>query len=201
MKFLQLPFFLVTLLLLFASCKKNKTPTIQQRLDKGASISEMLLDFPVDSLLGKKYAGGVIFYIYETSGAALVVSQNELSDNAVWGCPGNDISGADSTGLGYGKYNTDDIIAECPDPNGAAGLCVYSNINGRTDWYLPSADEVVLIYQNLYMKGLGNFSASDVLWSSSEIDVDEAKCVTFSDGQIVADYKTAFNQVRAIRKE
>ena len=40
-----------------------------------------------------------------------------------------------------------------------------------TDWFLPSLDELTLMYTNIHMQGLGGFS-SDIYWSSSELSND-----------------------------
>ena len=40
------------------------------------------------------------------------------------------------------------------------------NINGFTDWYLPSHEELKLMHANLYLKGKGDFKLYSY-WSSS----------------------------------
>jgi len=49
----------------------------------------------------------------------------------------------------------------------AAQLCVALNINGFNDWFLPSIDELSLMSENLYRKGLSDFT-EDWYWSSSQ---------------------------------
>jgi len=51
---------------------------------------------------------------------------------------------------------------------------------GFSDWYLPNQGELVLIFQNLYIQGLGSFRAVNH-WSSSEFGPN-AYAVQFADG-------------------
>ena len=51
----------------------------------------------------------------------------------------------------------------------AAQLCVDLDYNGFDDWFLPSVDELVLIYTNLKQNGLGDFNDSNHYWSSSRV--------------------------------
>lgn len=48
-----------------------------------------------------------------------------------------------------------------------AKLCWEFEYNGFDDWFLPSRDELHLMYINLYKIGLGGFSSQNY-WSSSE---------------------------------
>ncbi|MBM3454129.1 MAG: DUF1566 domain-containing protein [Bacteroidetes bacterium] len=76
-----------------------------------------------------------------------------------------------STDLGLGESNTSFII----NVNGnsilyaAYASSVYS-FSGYTDWYLPSRDELIKMYQNLYLNGTGGLALNSQYWSSSEDD-------------------------------
>ena len=89
----------VLCIILITSCNKNENPTLQQRLDSGTSPTELLNDYPVDSFYTKEYAGGYIFHI-ESDGTGMVVSKEDLSATAWWGCAGNEIQGAEGIILG-----------------------------------------------------------------------------------------------------
>ena len=56
----------------------------------------------------------------------------------------------------------------------AARLCdtLSYSTNGKTftDWFLPSADELNLMYKNLKSAGLGGFSDTNNYWASSECE-------------------------------
>ncbi len=74
-------------------------------------------------------------------------------------------------GLGEGQSATRMILArhgEEPRNSYAAGLAdSYISPNGVSDWWLPSKDELALVYSNLKALNLGNF-VEDFYWSSSE---------------------------------
>ena len=108
-----------------------------------------------------------------------------------------DASNCTLTALGTGKENTRKLIEAMGDetymafdPSGdyAARICdLYSvEVNGVTydDWFLPSSDEVYQIYKNLVCAGLGGFSKSQILWTSSENPDDAANAYSrrFTDG-------------------
>lgn len=83
------------------------------------------------------------------------------------------------TAIGSGKKNTELLVkamgsSTYTKSSGsdkttayAAKLCDDYTYGGYDDWFLPSLDELYLMYKNLQRGGLGGF-ASDDYWSSSE---------------------------------
>jgi len=89
----------------------------------------------------------------------------------------------------------------------AAQLCASLNYGGFDDWFLPSLDELDLMYKNLKLKGLGGFNTGDgktwahYYWSSSQLNnyYRRAQIVNFKDGNNWVEEKPATISVRAVR--
>jgi hypothetical protein len=113
---------------------------------------------------------------------AFVGSVNERH----WGCSGSLVSGADGTAYGTGIQNTLDIVNGCTDTATAAYFCQNLVLDGFSDWFLPSRDEVKKIYLNRVSLNLSNISR---LNSSSEIDAAKMWAITFDDGMETYSFK------------
>lgn len=154
-------------------------------------------------------AGGFIFYVnsnYVSDGwRYLEAAPFDQSGGAKWGCFRREVPGARGTAVGTGRQNTADILAACDDPGSAAYLCANLVLNGIEGWFLPSTDELVLMYENLRALGLGNFRDVGLVdnftyWASSQISADMAAHVDFPDlGRVHGDDKDFPRRVRAIR--
>lgn len=117
-------------------------------------------------------------------------------------------SGATGTAVGNGKANTIMIIAQVNDPlqtEYAAAKCTdYSN-NGKSDWFLPSKEELHLVYTSLYQQGLlSGYGTNNYHYSSSESSANMAWLHGFSwgsgaQGPNDKDYNGYRRYVRAIR--
>jgi hypothetical protein len=85
----------------------------------------------------------------------------------------------------------------------AAGLCANYQGGGYGDWYLPSKEELNLMYNNLHVADKGGF-ASAFYWSSSEYSdklygTDFAWAQDFSFGGQDIPSKRGALRVRAVR--
>ena len=211
---------IVSILLVFliiSACKKDETEdntsvpvnllgnaTVQEHLDSGLSILEILEDFPADSIIGKTYGGGILFYVNPSDGSALIVSMSDQSIAAEWGCEGTIIFGADSLSLGSGMYNSTDIDSGCSQPGIAANICEFYTSTTYIDWYLPNKTELTEMFYSIGPaafgdnNNLGNF-AFDNYWSSNDFDSDQAWVVSFNSGVAEFKLKSETARVRAIR--
>lgn len=85
-------------------------------------------------------AGGTVFYV---SGGGLhgMEVAPKTESWAQWGCYDEFIGGAFGTDVGTGASNTQAIVASC-GADTAAGIADNYELNGYTDWFLPSRDEL-----------------------------------------------------------
>ena len=154
-------------------------------------------------------AGGLIFHVnpnYASEGwRYLEAAPFDQSAGAKWGCFRRPIEGARATAVGTGKRNTAEIIAACKDENIAAALCAHLDLNGFRDWFLPSRDELALMYANLKATGASDFGTRGIAdnfeyWTSSQQTTDMANHIDFADlGRLHYDDKDFPRRVRAIR--
>ena len=109
-----------------------------------------------------------------------------------------------------GKTNTDNLIL-AGAPYGinigvAAELCDSSTRNGKSDWYLPSIDELSKINQNRWEISQGILVSSGVdidtymFWSSTEYDINQSFVFNFFNGISFVDNKVSSYAVRAVRR-
>ncbi len=92
--------------------------------------------------------------------------------SAKWGCYDTSISGASGTAIGTGAANTAAIVAGCSESGTAAKLADALTYAGKSDWFLPSKDELNQMYL-LFLKvgwaGAGGLNGGCCYWSSSEV--------------------------------
>lgn len=166
--------------------------------------------------------GGIVFYysekgfaVYQADGSIercnyLEVSKTKVA-NVSWCSMENLIDGCcyinTKTELGFGKMNTYKIIngkhseGTVSSSNCAAKACFeYSTAQtAKGEWFLPSKDELNLLYKNLGKINLAT-ATEESLWSSSQTSKQASCCQVFSSGnQYDYQFKAFTNSVRAIR--
>jgi hypothetical protein len=149
--------------------------------------------------IGMQYKGGILFYLNPNKvGGGLIVISDDLSASYVWGCVGVNVSGATNTGVGSGLANTEAIVNSCSGQS-AAKLCDDLVYGTYSDWYLPSMDELGIMYNNIKVTDLEKFS-SGYYWSSNQKDANTAYRYGFLGGNDGEVDKSTKHYVRAIRK-
>ena len=86
----------------------------------------------------------------------------------------------------------------------AARICGDLDLNGYSDWYLPSKDELHKLYLNIGPAApapntnIGGFTDASY-WSSSEYDANYAWTFLFPYGDVYFTFKSSEFYVRAVR--
>lgn len=155
-------------------------------------------------------AGGLICYInpdWEKDGWRYLEAAPQSTEFSVteWGKNNDSVTGTQKT-IGSGYLNTDKIIVLLNTPPAVTGMAaqVCDNLSITVkgviydDWFLPSLDELNLMYENLSKKGVGSFNSGNY-WCSSEENAGFAWNQRFSDGEQGYNGKTNYLRVRAIR--
>jgi hypothetical protein len=149
---------------------------------------------------GDTLGGGL--FVFEDSGYAYISAAADQSTNAPWGCQGTLIlEGASPEAIGQGLINTATIVAGCATSGISARLCDELILNGYSDWFLPSLDELSEMYTKLKVNGFGNF-ANHTYWSSTQADANQAFTVNMNNGNQGTHAKgnTSNRYTRAMRR-
>jgi hypothetical protein len=153
--------------------------------------------------VGESYGGGIVFYVYDNGQHGLIAATSDQSTSMRWYASTFTNTMAYANGVGAGKANTAIIIANQGYGDGstyAARICnEYSvTVSGVTygDWYLPSKDELSLLY--LQKAVVGGF-ANSAYWSSTESSSNLAWYQYFPTGGQISTIKGTTMYVRSIR--
>jgi hypothetical protein len=149
-------------------------------------------------VIGQHYGGGIIFWIDATGQHGLIAAESDQGFNW-WGDRSYLLTGATGTAAGTGSVNTRKIIrVQGRQYTYAALLCVNFRGGGYADWFLPSKDELFLLYEEKDV--VGGFIRG-AYWSSSEFEPDHTVAWTkfFYNDDAVVSHKDRFDGVRAIR--
>jgi hypothetical protein len=159
--------------------------------------------------------GGIIVNRYIDSGTQnyIVLDITNLS-NSSWSNVTNVAIGSTARSSWDGLSNSNAIVSQVGHTSSAADLCLNSTNNGKSDWYLPSIDELWYVLQNKLtinktlsgnssygpIAGATELDVNDLFWSSTEFAANTA--MEIDCGRIQVDSNTSkgdvFN-VRAVR--
>ncbi len=158
--------------------------------------------------------GGIVIWVDGSGRHGLVCSKEDLSTGIRWYAGTYGLTRAAGDGPYAGFMNTSIIISSqvaIGDDGGdyAAYLCsklvVKDGDKSYGDWYLPSKEELMLIYRNIATinaaatAAKGTVCESEYYWSSTEYDKEQAWKMNLTTGQVAHYYKTYAARVRAVR--
>jgi hypothetical protein len=98
--------------------------------------------------IGQFYQGGYVVYLtgsYPNQGG-LIVAPAEISDSMSWPSIGGQVTPI-GTGYGQGFNNTQSAYNVGYTTDGI-GTCFNYSVNGYTDWFMPSVDELSFVILN-----------------------------------------------------
>ena len=167
--------------------------------------------------VGDEAFGGIVFYVDSTGQRGIVASEAILDgatdpyDNGFngfeWGCHLEYTSGQNLKVIGSGKLNTINIDNYgCMSENGgiiAAKAALNFEINGFSEWYLPSINELILIESSIANNGIQqdiDISDNNWYWSSTQYNEDHyyAEFVNFLNSSSDHNLKYSIGRVRAV---
>lgn len=138
--------------------------------------------------IGDPYGGGKVAYLFVSGDVGcitgechgIVAQTYDIIGTYMWGCGGT-LLGASYIAVGYGLTNTQTIVYNCSNTNISAYQC-YNLSDIDYTWFLPSREELLILYQNRSL--IGNFYTSGDWYysSSSEYSSDENWNVNFTNG-------------------
>ena len=162
--------------------------------------------------IGEVFGGGVIFHLWKDNSGVehgLVVDLNDLSGAAGYSNVDNTLIGLSAQSYWNGLGNSNSIVAQIGHTSSAAALCLNSSSSGQNDWYLPSIQELNMLWNNYFNVSMtfSQIPGATVLnpsgyWSSSEYDNDSSWGVDFGSGITYANAsynKISPKRVRAVR--
>ena len=152
---------------------------LQQKLYKGENPFDLIKSkaFNSRSFIGLKYKGGLIYYIDTINNFGLIAARID-NPKLPWACnyPNGDLQDMVETG----EENTTKVYNYCSDLNeNAISYCHKLDHNGFQDWFLPSIDELEIMYDELLWKGGYTAFNQQDYWSSSQENEKRAKTIGF----------------------
>jgi hypothetical protein len=164
--------------------------------------------------IGEEFSGGVIFHLWKDASGVehgLIVDLTDLTDvipvqTEVWSNIDQTLIGPSAQSSWNGLSNSNAIVGQAGHTNSSASLCLNSTNGGQSDWYLPSIQELNMLWFNYYTvaRSLTQISGATQLkpayyWSSTEDDYNFAWVFYFNYGYARANDKSDGTYVRAVR--
>jgi hypothetical protein len=175
-----------------------------------AKTAESIVGGGFTHYIGEEFGGGVVFHLWKDNSGVehgLIVDNIDLSTAQFWSNIDSTLIGSSAHSSWDGITNSNAIVSQAGHTISASALCLNSTNSGQSDWYLPSIDELNLLWQSRFNvnKTLSTIGGATVLpieafyWSSTECTLNIAYHLDFYHGD--ANYLNKYypNYVRAVR--
>jgi len=160
--------------------------------------------------IGEEFGGGVVFHLWKDAQGVehgLIVDKTDLSKTQAWSNIDQTLIGPSAQSSWDGLSNNNAIEGQAGHSNSASALCLNSTNGGKSDWYLPSIDELSLLWHSRFNvnKSLSAIGGATVLptsayyWSSTEFNATHAFLFIFLGGNSNYYSKASTYSVRAVR--
>lgn len=159
--------------------------------------------------IGEEYGGGVIFHLWKDNAGVehgLIVALTDQSISQAWSNVTSAEIGTSAQSSWDGLSNSNSIVGQAGHTSSAAKLCLDLVSGGQSDWYLPSIQELNMLWNNYYTvtRALSQISgatqlSNSVYWSSSENNNLSAWYFYFNRGNASYNNKNTTYCVRAVR--
>jgi len=159
--------------------------------------------------IGEQYGGGVIFHLWKDNAGVehgLIVALTDQSTSQAWSNVSSTVIGTSAQSSWDGLSNSNSIVGQGGHTSSAAKLCLDLVSGEQSDWYLPSLQELYMLWNNYYtvarvlsqIPGATQLS-NNCYWSSSESYYYYAWYFFFSSGDTDYYLKNGTYYVRAVR--
>jgi hypothetical protein len=161
--------------------------------------------------IGEQFGGGIIFHLWKDADGSehgLIVDLVDLSTNQQWSNIISTSVGPNAQNIWNGLSNNIAIINQPGHINSAALLCSNSSNGDQSDWYLPSIQELNILWSNYYIIGRSMsqiinatpIQVGSIYWSSTEADYFRAFSFTTAATSLGGNTdKSSSCYVRAVR--
>ena len=138
---------------------------------------------PATHYIGEFYGGGVIFHLWKDSAGVehgLIVALTDQSTSQAWSNVFT-LIGPSAQSRWDGLSNSNAIVGQAGHKYSAAKLCLDLVSGGQSDWYLPSIQELTMLWDNYYTvaRTLSQIVGATQIksayyWSSTEHNINNA---------------------------
>ena len=159
--------------------------------------------------IGEEFGGGVVFHLWKDASGVehgLIIDKTDLSTAQVWSNIDATLIGPSAQSSWDGLSNSNAIVSQAGHTSSAASICLNSTNGAQSDWYLPSVQELNMLWNNYYTvaRSLIQITGATQLqsatyWSSTESNTSYAWGFNFASGGADYIFKAAPRYVRAVR--